>query len=264
MSNRKVVGHRTTTLTGKPVISVAAALVVSFGALAPTAAHAQSASDIYKKMSDVYAYAKSFQGTIVRSEKGKTPDGKPATQVVTVKIAFKAPNKYLVNNSKAVTVAGKSQSSGQVMVTDGKALFMYAPDKKVYQRGQVPNENMLSRFFAVLNPANGFTLLPDSNVNGRAAFVLKPNVPLKGTPQEIANAKKVTVNLMVDKQNFQFLKMTISSANGNLTQSVNGQVVNGTVPDSVFVWTPPAGYKEMKAPTAPTGGPTIPGRAPGQ
>ena len=204
------------------------------------------------------------RGTIVRSESGKTPDGKPATQVVTVKISFKAPNKYNINNSKSVTVGGKSQSSGQSMVTDGKVLYMFAPERKLYQRGQIPNENMLSKFFAILNPANGFTMLPDSTVNGRPAFVLKPNVPTKGTAAEIENAKKVTVNVMIDKQNYQFLKMTISGATGKLTQSVNGQVLNGNVPDSVFVWSPPAGYKEVKPQAAPSSGPTIPGRAPGQ
>jgi outer membrane lipoprotein-sorting protein len=264
MSNRKFVVPRTTTLTGKPVIYFGAALALAFSALAPIPAHAESASVIYKRMSDVYAFAKSFQGTIVRSENGKTPDGKPATQVVTVKVSFKAPNKYLVVNSKAVNVGGKSQTTGQTMVTDGKALYMFAADKKLYQKGQIPNENMLSRFFALLNPVNGFTLLPDSTVNGHPAFVLKPNLPVKGTPTELANAKKVTVNLLIDKQTYQFLKMTITSANGSLTQSVNGQVLNGNIPDSVFAWTPPAGYKELKSQSAPGGGPTIPGRAPGQ
>jgi outer membrane lipoprotein-sorting protein len=264
MSNRKFAEIRTTTLTGKPVIYFAASLATSLGAFAPNSAHAQSASDVYKKMSDVYAYAKSFQGTIVRTESGKGPDGKPATQVVTVKISFKAPNKYNINNTKSVTVSGKTQSSGQSMVTDGKALYMFAPERKLYQRGQIPNENMLAKFFAVLNPANGFTMLPDSKVNGRAAFVLKPNVPTKGNPAEIANAKKVTVNVLVDKQTYEFLKMTISGANGSLTQTVNGQVLNGAVPDSVFVWSPPAGYKEVKPQAAPSGGPVIPGRAPGQ
>lgn len=263
MSNRTFVVHRTPTLTGKPVIYIAATLAVAFGALAPAPARAQAASDVYKKMSDVYSYAKSFQGTITRVEKAKTPDGKAASQTVTVKIAFKAPNKYVVTNTRAVNVGGKSQSSVQTMVTDGKTLFMYVPDKKLYQRGQIPNENMLSRFFALLNPVNGFSLLPETNLDGRPAFVLKPNMPLKGTPTEIANAKKVKINVLIDKQNYHFLKMIIESPNGNLVQTVSGQSVNGAVPDSIFAWTPPAGYKEFKAPAA-SGGPAVPGRAPGQ
>jgi outer membrane lipoprotein-sorting protein len=241
-------------------------MAVVIGAVTPVAARAQAASDVYKKMSDVYSYAKSYQGTIVRVEKGKTPDGKSASQSVTVKISFKAPNKYLVNNVRSVNVGGKSQNTDQTMVTDGKALFMFSPDKKLYQRGQVQNENLLSRFFALLNPANGFSLLPESTVNGHAAFVLKPNLPTKGTPTEIANAKKVKINIMIDKKTYQFLKMTIDSANGNLTQSVNGQSVNGNVPDSLFAWTPPVGYKEVKpqTPSAPGAAPTAPGRPIGQ
>ncbi len=263
MSNRKFVVHRTSTLTGKPVIYFAATLAVAFGALTPTPVNAQSATEIYKKMSDVYATAKSFQGTIVRSEKVKTKDGKLATQMVSVKINFKAPNKYLVTNTKAVNVGGKSQTSSQAMVTDGKTLYMYSPDRKLYQRGQVPTENMLSRFFSLLNPVNGFALLTNSNLNGRAVFVLAPNLPTKGTPAEIANAKKVKISLLIDKQNYQFLKMTIDSPNGNLVETISGQAVNGAVSDSVFVWTPPASYKEFKPPTN-QGGAGVPGRIPGQ
>lgn len=263
MSNRKFAVHRTPTLTGNPVIYFAAALVAAVMALAPNPAHAQSASEVYKKMSDVYAAAKSFQGTILRIEKGKTPDGKSASQTVTVKINYKAPNKYFVNNIRSVNAGGKSQNSNQTMVTDGKSLIMFSPDKKVYQRGQVQNQNTLSSFFALLNPANGFAILPSTTVNGRSAFVLKPNAPTKGTPADIAKAKKVKISLMVDKQNYQFLKLTIESDNGQLTQTVSGQMVNGKIPDSLFVWTPPAGYKEVTAQPAP-GGPTVPGRQIGQ
>lgn len=262
MSNRKFVVHRTTTLTGKPVIYFAAALAVAAGACAPVAARAQAASDIYKKMSDVYSFAKSYQGTIVRTRKGKTPDGKPASRIETVHISFKAPNKYLVNNTVAVSVGGKNQKSDQMMTTDGKALYMYSAEKKMYQRGQILNENILGRFFALLNPVNGFALLPDTTVNGRAAFAIKPNMPTKGTPEQLANAKKIAITIMIDKQNYQFLKMTIVSANGSDTQAVNGQTVNGPVPDNIFSWTPPAGYKEIKP--QPAQGGAMPGRAPGQ
>ncbi len=264
MSNRKFVVHWTTNLTGKPVIYFATTLALACTVLAPVTARAQSASEVYKKMSDVYSFAKSYQGTIVRTEKGTTPEGKVATQAVTVKINFKGPNKYLVNNMKSITVGGKSQQTTQIMVTDGKTLLMYSPDKKVYQRGQIQNENMLSRFFALLNPVNGFSLLPESKVDGRSVFVLKPNMPTTGTPEQLANAKKVKITIMVDKQTFQFVKMTIAGATGSLIQSASNQTVNGNIPDSVFVWTPPASYKELKAPGSPGGGPTMPGKALGR
>ena len=264
MLKGKFVVHRTTSLTGKPVIYFAATMALVSSAFAPVTAHAQAASDIYKKMSDVYAYAKSYQGTITRAESGKTPDGKSASQTVTVKVMFKAPNKYNVTNTRSVTVAGKNQTSTQMMVTDGKALYMFSAAKKAYQRGQIQNENMLSKFFALLNPANGFSLLPETTVNGRAAFALKPNLPSKGTPEQLANAKKVKIALMIDKKTFEFLKMTINGPAGTLTQTVSGQAVNGNLPDSLFAWTPPAGYKEVKTP--PPGAPQVPGApgAPGQ
>lgn len=264
MSNRKFAVHWTTNLTGKPVIYFAATVALAFCTLAPVTARAQTASVIYKKMSDVYSFAKSYQGTIVRMEKGKGPDGKSASQTVTVKITFKGPNKYLVNNLKSITVGGKSQTVDQVMVTDGKGLYMYSPDKKVWQRGVVQNENLLGRFFALLNPVNGFKLLPETTVNGRPAFAIQPNVPTTGTPEQLANAKKVKISVMIDKQTYQFVKMTIASSNGSLTQTAIGQTVNGPVSDSVFNWTPPASYKEIKGAPAPSGGPTVPGRAPGQ
>jgi outer membrane lipoprotein-sorting protein len=264
MSNRKFVVHWTTNVTGKPVIYFAATLALACTVLAPVTAHAQSASDVYKKMSDLYSFAKSYQGTIVRTEKATTPDGKSAVQTVTVKITFKGPNKYIVKNMTSITVAGKSQQSTQIMVTDGKTLLMYSPDKKLYQRGQVPNQNMLSRFFAQMNPGNGFSFLPESKVDGRSVFVLKPNVPTTGTPEQLANAKKVKVSILIDKQTFQFVKMTIAGATGSLTQAASGQTVNVSIPDSAFVWTPPASYKEVKAPGSPGGGPSMPGKALGR
>lgn len=257
MSNRKFVVPRTTP-TGKSVIYFAATVAVAVGALSPIPAQAQSASEVYRRMSEVYTFAKSYQGTIVRVENGKMSDGKSASQSVTIKISFKAPNKYLVNTLKSMTTGGKTQSFDQTMVTDGKSLFMFSPVTKLYQLGQIQNENQLSRFFALLTPVDGFSLLPESTVKGRTVFVLTPNIPLKDTPAERANAKKVKITLMVDKQNYQFLKMTIESATGQLTQSVSDQRLNAPVPDSLFVWTPPASYKKIKAQIAPTRGPKVP------
>ena len=264
MSNRKFVVHRTTNVTGKPVIYFAAA-VAAVGACAP-AARAESAADIYKKMTSVYTNAKSFSGTIVRVEQGKTPDGKAATQSVSVKITYKAPNKYAVENKRSVHVGSKSESSDQFMVTDGKSLFLYSPEKKLYQRGVVQNDNLLARYFAVLNPSNGFSMLPETTLNGRPVLVLKPNAPTTGTPQQLAAAKNVKISVMIDKKTYQFLKLTIASATGSLSQTVNGQTVNGNIPDSVFAWSPPASYKELKAPGAsgPAGAPTVGGKAPGK
>jgi outer membrane lipoprotein-sorting protein len=262
MSNRTLVVPRIPAVTGKPVLYFVAALTVAAGALAPVTARAQTAVDVYKKMSDVYAKAKSYQGTIVRVEKRKMPDGKAASQTLTVKISYKAPNKYSVENKKSVTVGSKSESTDQFMVTDGKGLFMYAPDKKVYQRGKVQNDNLLARFFGLLNPVNGFVMQPASTVNGRPVFVLKPNMPVTGTAAQMANAKKVKVAIMIDKQTYQFLKLAIESPEGSLTQSAVSQTVNGNVPDSLFVWSPPAGYKEVTPPPAPTGGAPMPGGVP--
>jgi outer membrane lipoprotein-sorting protein len=250
--------HRTPTLTGKSVIYFAAVLAVITSVLAPIPGYAQSASEVYKKMASLYSNAKSYQGTIVRVQTGKAPDGEPAVQTVTLKIQFKAPNRYFVNNLTSVSIGSKRQSSDQTMVCDGKKLYIFSSEQKLYHRGQIPNENMLSNFFALLTAANGFRLLPETTVNGRTAFVIKPNLPLKATLTQLANAKKVKITVMIDKQNFQFLKIAFESASSNLTQSVSGQVVNGSISDSVFVWTPPAGYKEEKAQTGPTSGPVVP------
>ena len=259
MPNRKFVVPRTTTSTRKPVLYFATVLAVVTGAVAPVTAQAQAATDIYKRMTDVYSYAKSYQGTINRIEKGKTPNGKSGSQTLTVKISFKAPNKYVVESKKSINLGGQSESSLQVVVADSKGLFVCSPDKKEYQHGPVQNENLLSRFFAQLNPMNGFLLLPEATVNGRPAFVLKPNLPAKGTPEQLANAKKLKIVIAIDKQNYQLLRLTIESPNGYLTETVSGQTVNGAIPDSLFVWTPPAGYKEIKAPTT-----QVPGKAPVQ
>jgi outer membrane lipoprotein-sorting protein len=267
MSNRNFVANRAAQLTGKPVIYFAATLAAASFAFVPITARAQSAADIYKKMSDVYANAKSYQGTIVQTNIGKSQDGKAARQTVKVNINYKAPNKYNIVNNRTVTVGPTTQTDSQGMVSDGKSVYMYAPSKKLYQRAPVQNQSILARFFAQLKASNGFTLLPATTVNGRAAYVLKPNAPTQGSPAEIANAKNVNIAVMIDKQNYHLLKMTLVSPSGSMSQMVSNQVVNGNIPDSAFAWTPPAGYKEFVPPPAPNGapgGPGVPGRAPGR
>jgi outer membrane lipoprotein-sorting protein len=258
MSNRKFVVPQITNFPGKPVSYLTAVLVVGANVLVPVTASAQAASLIYKRMTDLYSYATSYQGTINRVEKGKLPNGKSASQTLTVNISFKAPNNYVVESKKAIDLGGKSESSLQIIVANGQGLFVYFPDKKEYQRGPVQNENLLSRFFAQLNPVNGFLLLPEATVNGHPAFVLKPNLPAKATPEQLANAKRLKIVIAIDKKNYQLLRLTIESPHGYLTQTATGQTVNGSIPDSLFVWVPPVGYKEIKSPTT-----NILGGAPG-
>ncbi len=253
---------RRTTVQSRKATSLFAStlLAVLYTASTPLPAGAQAnGADIYKKMTDVYSNAKAYQGTITRLEKGQTPQGKPATQTTTVKINFKAPNKFLVANTTSGASAGKSVTMHQSMVCDGKSLVMFSTDKKLYQKAPAPTDNTLARFFAVLNPTVGFTLQPETTVNSRPAYVLKPNVPANLTPQQKEQAKKVKILLMVDKQTYQFLKLTIDSGKGSLVQTVTGQVLNGTVAESQFSWTPPAGYKEQTPPPSTGGAPSIPG-----
>ncbi len=256
MPDRKIDATWTDTLKGKPALYFSILLAV--GVLVPFRAQSQSASEIYKRMSDMYAYAKSYQGTVVRIQKGETSDGKSASQTVTIKIAFKAPNKYFVNTMTSVNVSGKAQSFDQTMVCNGKASFTFSTSRKLYQREQIPNENMLSHFFALLTLENGFEVLPDSKLDGRPVFVLKPRLPLKGSATDLANAKKIKINMLIDKQSYQLLKITMESPTGNLVQTVSGQTVNGIVPESMFAWTPPANYKEFKSPAGPIIGPKVP------
>lgn len=253
---------RTTPLTGKPVFYFAVAL--GFSALAPMSAQAQAASDVYKKMNDVYSYAKSYQGTMTRSEVGKTQDGKSVSLLLVVKINFKAPNKFNVTYTRTVKANGKTQTNVNQMITDGKSMYLLVPEKKMYQRGPVQNENLLSRFFAPWSPANGFTLLPETKVDGRPAFAIKPNLPPNAKPEDVAKMKTANFQILIDKKNYQFLKLTLTGPNGTMNQTVSGQVLNGSVPDSLFVWSPPAGYKEVKPPTQSGAAPTIPGKAPGR
>ena len=245
------------------VLFTASALALASLAGAPGAARAQgNASDIYKKMTAVYANAKSYQGTVIRQEKGMTPQGKPATQTTTIKINYKAPNKFLVANTTRSSSGAKTVVVHQSLVSDGKSMVMFTPDQKLFQRAPVPVENTLTRFFALLNPTIGFTLQPDSSFNSRPAYVLKPNIPPNLNAQQLEQAKKANILLLIDKKTFQFLKLTISSAKGSLVQSASGQTLNGAISDSVFIWTPPASYKEQVRPQqgAPGGGgPSIPG-----
>ncbi len=233
---------------------------LSLWALCPGRARAETGDEIYQKMQAVYAGAKTFQGVLIRKKTLPGPDGKSTTQTTTLELKFKAPDKWVMKN----TVAGPGVPGGtviEVMVSDGKTVIVSAAASKSYQK--LPLKPIaLSQFVSVLNPKDGVSLLPGTTVDGRPAYVLSPNLPKDLTPEQKAGVKGVKAALTIDKQNYHFIQMTVSGPKGSQEHVLSAQTLDGPLPDSLFVPTPPAGFKEEKPPGG-AGSPGGPGGAGG-
>jgi len=257
---------------------------VTIGAASMLFAHSalagESASDILKKMADVYTKAKSYQVTVTTMQTGKNPQGKPFTVTQTEHIWYQTPNMF----HKSVKLAGTGSAPGAEQLkqrqgeiySDGKTATMYVPSKKMYQKQPVPPTVMLAQLVDLLRlvpsgAREGVTLLPNSaTVGGRPVYIieLKPVMPKNLKPEQqkqyTAGVKqfKQFPRFLVDKQNYNLLEYSLSTVAGSAKVDLGSQVFGGNIPANLFAFTPPPGSKEFKAPTPPPGGPGVPGGAP--
>lgn len=247
-------------------------LLTAFSALAVAAlpAGAQSAADILKKSEALYTKAASYQGSLVIKTSGKDQNGKPATLTQTQVIKYVGPNKVRVQVSAIGTGSAKAQAANlsSTTVSDGKTFTIYNSSLKQYVKQPAPPALSVRQLLARVLPAStsqGLKLVAPSQVAGRPVFVLelKPAPPPNLTAQQKAEyAKMKPLQLMIDKQNYQLLKIRQTAANGSVDISLNGQTFKPNLPGSTFAFTPPAGAKEFVPPANPPGGPGAPGGPP--
>ena len=103
-------------------------------------------------------------------------------------------------------------------------------------------------------------LSPDT-VGGRAVSVVQinPMMPPNLTPEQQAKWKQAAAHanplrLFVDKENSSLLRIAESANGGTVDVVLENQLFNSNIPTSAFTYTPPAGSKEIPAPTAPSVG----------
>ena len=232
-------------------------------------ARADQANDVFKKMADVYAKCKSFDGTIITKQTGKGPDGKSGSITTTQDVKYKSPNQFYVRLKASGTGAASKVGMEQLVVSDGKMFTEYAPARKEFRRRpappQVPFTGLLGLMRVAILPGQdtkGATLGPATTYQGHPAFVITVKPPENQLPPNMpaADKAKLSFQFTIDKQNFQLHKLVMNTGSGSQEIEFKRQSLNGSLPAGAFAFSPPPGAKEAKVPAPPQGG--VPG-APG-
>lgn len=230
---------------------------------------AQNVQEILDKVEQAYANAKSFQmqATV---EISRQQGQQTQRQTVTVSNRFKAPNKMVL--------IAKGDEDTQIY-SDGKTLYIYSPKRKEYIKQAAPvsldqglgmpgagSPKQLSTQLKMMFSANA-KLLKESQVAGRPVLVLQAaqSGPMPGQqPGQQQGSFSQTVTASIDKANYTLrrLVMTVTASQGgqkftqNITMNIQSQQINPSIPDSAFVFKPPAGAQEKTMPMPPGGAPT--------
>ncbi|HEV2471249.1 MAG TPA: hypothetical protein VGS41_01195, partial [Chthonomonadales bacterium] len=193
----------------------AALLVAAAASLTiPLAARADKAQDVINKVVALYNGARTFKGTI-RIVQSQTLGGQTSSVSMSQDLEYMRPNlisSYSIINSSR---QGKAMptSKGRVC-SDGKTIYKYDMNRKLYEKGPAPPEISLATLLALV-PRPGtakFTLAADTVYNGRPAYVviltplIPANVPANIRPQLLAMSKPQ--KLTIDKRTSQLLRVT--------------------------------------------------------
>ncbi len=244
----------------KTITFTAAASIALFPALTSSADQAQ---DVLKKMESVYNAAKSFEGSINIKQSGKGPDGKLVSAVTVQQVRYKAPNLFTV--SMKISVVGgpkKNQTQTEKIVSDGKIVYQYVPEKNEYVKRPVPPSLPLPSFLQLVMqrlslPRPGIpntTMGKPTSLQGRAVNTIQIRPGTSVTPP---------FTFLIDKKTSELLKITVTSPKINIVVDMSDQKLNSNISPSLFAFKLPAGAKEIQPPS-PTGargpgGPGIPG-----
>ncbi len=243
--------------------SILFAATVSLAILPALSSSADQAQDILKKMEGVYKTAKSFESSINIKQSGKSPDGKSVSASTMQQVRYKAPNLFTVL-MKISLVGGpaKNKSQTEQIVSDGKMVYQYNPQKKEYVKRPVPPSLPLPQFLQLVMqrlslPRPGIpntTLGKPTSLNGHAVNTIQIRPGTATAPP---------FSFLIDKKTSHLLKITVTSPKINIDVDMSDQKMNANINSSVFAFRIPAGAKEVQ-PTAPGArGPGGPGTPPG-
>jgi outer membrane lipoprotein-sorting protein len=229
--------------------------------VASLGARADSGGAILKKMKDTYSSASAYTATIITRQKGKTKEGKGFSLTKTQSIKFKSPNfvNVVVTFAGDGAAAGKVAQGDQTVVADGKILTAYSPSRKQYiKKPDLPKLTVLDLLDILKRiptaDAPNVKVLPADTVGGRAVNVVQisPMMPPTLTTEQQAKWKAAAANatplrLFIDKQSSMLLRIAESANGGSVDVTLENQLFNSSIPQSVFTYTPPAGSKEITA-----------------
>jgi chaperone LolA len=179
---------------------------------------AQDAQEIIKKTQDTYGGLDNAKATF--SQSTKYSSGKSENSSGTLYV--KGDDMYRI------------ETSGRVVVTDGKTSWSYSPKKKqvVIDNFKEDKYTFSPNKFLFDYPKEFYSDLEgEANLKGFDCFVLKLTPRTKGT---VKSAK-----IWIDKNDYVIRKISISDSNGSTTYTLNKITFNPGVSSSKFSFDPP-------------------------
>ncbi|MER3474452.1 MAG: hypothetical protein C4335_10565 [Armatimonadota bacterium] len=230
--------------------------------LASAPGHAQDAQAILNKVASAYKNAKTYQAQASINQTIQVGN-QQQRQSGTIITKYKAPNKL-------VTIVQGMQQNLHIY-SDGKTLYIYSPKENQYMKGAAPASFAQQQGIGAVGGGDptqiglqlqsmfgtGAKKLPDRKVGGKPAFVIQSSK--SGSSPDGQGTFQMTATALIDKASYLLKQLTLNGTRTSGTQKVvqnvtivfASQQINPNLPDSAFVFKPPAGAKELQRQGAP-------------
>lgn len=216
----------------------AALAAILLSSTVTASADAPKAADILKRSMARYDAAKTYQGILQVTIKGPGMDTTITIDVKSQNGGKASPSRSLAKMTSETTDAAGRHKQAQIMVDDGKTVYVVSPNEKRYAV-QPHHSDRLSKLFerslTNLSQVGGELAVSVRDVQGR------PTYALTGTHNG------ASVLILVDKATFEMKALNMTRGPQTSKMSVTQQVFNAPIPASTFVWTPPKDYQKMGA-----------------
>ena len=189
-------------------------------ALCANYSFAQDAQEIIKKTQETYRGVDNAKATFSQSTKYSSGKSESASGT----LYMKGDDMYRI------------ETSGKVVVTNGKTSWSYSPKKNQVVIDNYKNDrySFSPNKFLFDYPEEFYSDLEgEANLKGYDCFVLKLTPRKKGS---VKSAK-----IWIDKSEYVIRKITISESSGTTTYTLNKITFNPGVSSSTFTFDPPAG-----------------------
>ena len=189
-------------------------------ALCANYSFAQDAQEIIKKTQETYRGVDNAKATFSQSTKFSSGKSESASGT----LYMKGDDMYRI------------ETSGKVVVTNGKTSWSYSPKKNQVVIDNYKNDrySFSPNKFLFDYPEEFYSDLEgEANLKGFDCFVLKLTPRKKGS---VKSAK-----IWIDKSDYVIRKITISESSGTTTYTLNKITFNPGVSSSTFTFDPPAG-----------------------
>lgn len=233
-------------------------------------AQSQDVKTVIAKTNAVYKNARTLQANyetnIVAGDQGS------ATTKITAKVINGKKTRIDIHPvGNGVGAMGKSRASTSLLIVDnGVTAYMYLPTKNQY--GKQPHspsifQNVMGGNglpYGGMDASKQYKLLAPTSIDGSKVFVLEftpeqPPVPT-GAPEN-----STVIDIYIDQATYHIKQSKITRKSGKMTgvmtTMVKSEALDSPIPDSVFVFTPPKGAKEIQLQARPPGGGSAPGGA---